>query len=151
MTIRARLVLEDAKAAAQELPEGQSGPRDESTIRRRLVATMALLRTVGNVLKDVDSKTSEALRRAIKEKWEQPKPLIFTEFIDGYRSAILKRYEQPEIEFDTIMGTLFPRLKVECGGLTGVSVTHLVNEAIKYWEKYLDDVERRASMYESEM
>ena len=49
------------------------------------------------------------------------------------------------------MGTLYPRLYVEYGGATGVSLGYLVQEAIKYWEEYLDDVDRVASMYESEV
>ena len=112
---------------------------------------MALLRTVGHVLKEVDTKTSKALCRAVEEKWEQPRPLIFTEFIDGYRAAVLKRYEQPEIDFDTIAGALYPRLTIQYGGATGVSLNSLVQEAIKYWEQYLNDVDRLASMYESKV
>ena len=30
----------------------------------------------------------EALQRAIDDKWEQPKPLIFRKFIEDYRAAI---------------------------------------------------------------
>lgn len=153
MTTRARLVLEDARAAATELPDYESGPHDEPTIRRRLVAVMALLRAVGNVLQDVDSKRSNALRRAVEEKWQelkQQKPVIFTEFIEGYRAAVLKRYEQPEIDFDKIMGTLYPRLLVQHGGAVGVSVNHLVEEAIRFWEQYLNDVDQLAAIYKRE-
>ncbi len=53
MTARARLVLEDARAAASELPRaaGEVGHHlDEATIRRRLVATMAREVRHGDVL-----------------------------------------------------------------------------------------------------
>lgn len=153
MTKHARLVLEDAKAAADELPSGESGPSDESTMRRRVVAVMALLRAVGNVLKDVDGRTSDALRRAVNEKWKEPKPLIFTEFIDGYRAAVLKRYQQPGIDFEIEMGTLFPRLYVQLAvdeGAVVFSLNYLVQVAIEYWEQYLDDVDRLTGIYESE-
>lgn len=151
MTERARLVLEDARAVATELLSGCSSPHDESTMRRQVILIMALLRTVGHVLKEVDTKTSTALCRAVEEKWKQPRPLMFTEFIDGYRAAVLKRYEQPEIDFDMEMGTLYPRLTIQYGGATGVSFDYLVQEAIKYWEQYLGDVDHLASMYESEV
>ena len=76
---------------------------------------------------------------------------MFTEFIDGYRAAVLKRYEQPEIDFDKEMGTLYPRLTIQYGVATRVSFDFLVQEAIKYWEQYLGDVDHLASMYESEV
>ena len=84
MTARARLVLEDARAAA--------GPYDEATIRRRLVATMALLRAVGHVLKEVDSKSSQALNQAINEKWQEPRPAVrfweqYLNDVDGRASS----------------------------------------------------------------
>ena len=109
---------------------------------------MALLRAVGHVLKEVDSKSSQALDRAINEKWQEPRPPIFTEFIDGYRAAILKRYEHPEIGFDKIMGTLYPRLYLEYEGVPHASVGYLIEEAIRFWEQYLNDVDRRASSYD---
>lgn len=51
MTERARLVLEDARAAAKKLPSSYSGPHDKSTMRRGVVEIMALLRAVGHVLR----------------------------------------------------------------------------------------------------
>lgn len=145
MTSRARLVLEDVRAAAKELPRLQAGPHDEPTIRRRWIAVMALLRAVGHVLKEVDYKSSDALARAINQKWAEPKPIIHTEFIDKYRHAVIKRYEQPHVDFDKIMGTLYPRLNVEYDGRVGVSVNYLIEEAVRYWEDYLDDIDHRAA------
>ncbi len=79
MKLKARLVLEDAKEASKELPDysWQTSP-DNSTVRRRWIAVMALLRAVGNVLDKVDGNTNEFLRKAVKEKWRQDKPIIFT-------------------------------------------------------------------------
>lgn len=87
------------------------------------------------------------MRRAIDEKWQQPKPLIFQEFIEKNRNAVVKRYEHPETDFDKIMGTLYPRLVVQYQGKVGVLVDYLVEEAIKFWEEYLGDIDRLAHKY----
>ena len=133
--------------AAKELSETGLGFEDASTIRRRTVAVMALLRAVGNVLNEVDGPQGSAyLRQAIAEKWAERKPPIW-EFIDGYRSALLKRYEQPETNFDLIMGTEYPvlvRQHPDFGELTFVTVVEL---SIQFWEAYLADVDRRAERY----
>ena len=121
--------------AAKELSETEHGFEDASTIRRRVVAVMALLRAVGNVLNEVDGPQGSAdLRQAIAEKWAEPKPPPIWEFIDGYRSALLKRYEQPETNFDLIMGTEYPvlvRQHTDFGELSFVTVVEL---SIQFWE-----------------
>jgi len=124
---------------------GEQVSHDEATVRRRFVTTIALLRAVGNVLYDVDAKTSDAFRKAIDEAWKKEKPPIFTNFIESYRNAVLKRYEHPEIDFDKIMGTLYPHLRAKYGDHI-VPLNTLVDKAIQYWEQYLDDVERRAEI-----
>jgi len=148
MTKHARLVLSDAKDAIAELPpEGTyPGPAmDEATIRRRWVAAIALLRAVGNVLKDVDSNQGVFMAEAIKRKWGEPKPEIFTAFIEQYRSAMLKRYELPQLDYDVDMGKLYPRLGVHINGAGPICADHVMGEAIAYWEDYLDDVDRLAA------
>ncbi len=147
MTERARLVLSDAKKAAEELPFGFSYTDDASTIRRRYVAVMALLRAVGNVLKDFDGERGPTyLQKAIAEQWQQPKPPIW-DFIDGNRAAVLKRYEHPDLDFDLIAGSDYSDLYVDFGGADEISVNSLVGAAIRFWEGYLDDVDRLAEKY----
>ncbi len=105
MTKHARLVLADAREAADELPDGTYTLGDESTIRRRTAAVMALLRAVGHVLNEVDGRHGSVhLRQAITGKWREPKPKIRV-FIDGQRNALLKRYEHADTDFDFVMGT----------------------------------------------
>ena len=147
MTERARLVLSDAKEAAEELPHGFSDPGDESTIRRRYVAVMALLRAVGNVLNEVDGEQGPAhLQEAIAEQWRQPKPPIW-DFIDGSRAAVLKRYEHPDLDFDLIMGSDYADLFIDFSGADEISVNGLVEMAIRFWEDHLDAVDRLAEKY----
>ena len=147
MTERARLVLSDAKAAAEELPRIFYDPGDESSIRRRYVAVMALLRAVGNVLNEVDGEQGPAhLQEAIAEQWRQPKPPIW-DFIDGSRAAVLKRYEHPYVDFDLVMGTEHAELFTDYDGIGEISVISLVEVAIRFWEDYHDDVDRLAEQY----
>ncbi len=148
MTEHARLVLSDAKDAIAELPpEGtHPGPvMDEATIRRRWVAAIALLRAVGNVLKEVDSYQNVFMAEAIRRKWEEPKPEIFTAVIDYYRSAMLKRYELPQIDYDVDMGKLYPRLGIDVNDTGPICLIYVMDKAIKFWEDYLDDVDRLAA------
>lgn len=149
MELRARLVLQDLRAAAGELPDGPGDLQDEGTIRRRVLAVMALVRAVGHVLGYVDRKRSQVLRAAIDAKWDETqntKPEIWS-FISGYRAAVTKRYEQPDVDFELIMGTEFPVLEVDLPAWGGpIPFIGLVQMAIDFWEDYLTDVERRAGM-----
>ena len=145
MTQHARFVLADAKEALMELPHYGTTSGDESTIRRRYVALMALLRAVGNVLHDVDrAQGPRHLQRAIDEKWLElnKKPPIIWDFIKDSRAAVLKRYELPEVDFDIIMGRSYPVLVTE-----GMDVFGLSEGAIEFWEQYLDAVDNLADQY----
>ena len=149
MELRARLVLEDLRAAAGELPERPEEPQDETTIRCRVVAIMALARAVGHVLRYDDRKSSQAVRAAIDKKWQETqneKPPIWS-FISGYRAAIIKRYEHPDGDFEIIMGTEFSVLEVDLPAFGGpITFNGLVQMAINFWEDYLAEIERRAGI-----
>ena len=148
MTKHAQLVLSDARMAAKELSETGLGSEDASTIRRRTVAVMALLRAVGNVLYEVDGPQGSAyLRQAIAEKWAEPKPPAIWAFIDGYRSALLKRYEHPETDFNLIIGTEYPVLIRQHPDFGELLFDTVVELSIQFWEDYLADVDRRAEMF----
>ena len=134
--------------AANELSEIGFDVDDASMIRRRIVAVMALLRAVGNVLNEVDGpQDSGYLRQAIAEKWAEPKPPPIWEFIDGYRSALLKRYEQTETNFDLIIGTENPVLVRQHPDFGELSFVTVVELSVQFWEAYLADVDRRAEKY----
>ncbi len=90
------------------------------------------------------------LRRAIAEKWRKPKPPIWG-FIDSYRNAVLRRYEHPDVDFDMVIGSEYPRLVVARSTTKPVGVidiVELVDMALQFCEDYLDDVDRRAELYE---
>jgi len=93
MTIRAREVLEDCRQALDEIQDGVVGRQ----WRIRWIAAIALLRSVGHVLKNVDSASNPLMKRHIDEAWvnlvaSKPKPTIFWEFIQKERNNILKEY-----------------------------------------------------------
>ena len=93
MTAAARLVLDDCREALNELREDPTG----SLWRRRYVACIALLRAVGHVLNNVDTKTSANHKAVIDARWQQqqntkPKPEVFWSFIENERNLLLKEY-----------------------------------------------------------
>jgi len=82
----ARLVLEDCRGGLADLTDRVQG----ATWRRRWVAVITLLRTVGHVLNKVDASSSPKLKAAIANAWgdlnrSKPEPRIFWEFIDQER------------------------------------------------------------------
>src|ERR1035437_960735 len=93
MTSHARDVLEDCKVAAGELRDGIAGRE----WRIRWVTAVALLRSVGHVLRNVDAPTDPILESVITEAWSKlshtkPEPAIFWRFIEDERNNILKEY-----------------------------------------------------------
>lgn len=94
MTNSARLVLADCEKAAAEIDSDIQG----SSWRRWWITSVVLLRTVGHVLKKVDSTRSAAHKLAIDEAWRslrrsKPEPAIFWGFIEDERNNILKEYK----------------------------------------------------------
>jgi hypothetical protein len=94
LTVTARKVLADCKAA-HSLLETES---DNVRFRVIWVSGVALLRSVGHVLKGVDSKRDPRTREAIDEAWERWSSdretiAVFWEFIQEERNNILKEYE----------------------------------------------------------
>ncbi len=64
----------------------------------RWIAGLALLRTIGHVLQNLDTKTSKAHSIAIKQKWdswksEHTENWIFWDFIQKERNNILKEFD----------------------------------------------------------
>lgn len=125
-----------------------------------------MLRTVGHVLDKVDSNSDPKIKIAVEQKWEnlkksKPEPKIFWGFIEEGRNNILKEYELGEQTTLTVETPLYnartgeqvsmigqePRppsyqYLVKFGPFTGKSQKKVISEAIKWWEDYLDDIDR---------
>ena len=92
MTAAARRVLGDCEAALSMLDDEE----DERRWRVLWAGAMALLRTVGHVLRNVDGADSE-VRSAVDAAWarwkgDRSKNAVFWEFIQKERNNILKEY-----------------------------------------------------------
>lgn len=146
MTLQARTVLSDCRGALEELMAGVHDAR----WRRRWVATIVLLRTVGHVLDNVDSQRSPQMKAAIAAAWAQlksqkPNPSIFWQFIDDERNNIVKEYlvgagynitvypgaERPA-DFEYVINT---------GPFKGRAQREVIDEAIQWWGQYLDAID----------
>jgi hypothetical protein len=90
----ARVALNDCRCAFSK----HTSELQAEEFRVSWVALVSLLRTVGYVLKEVDSLRSSHLKQAIVAAWEdlkgtEPKPEIFWEFIDKDRHGVLHHYK----------------------------------------------------------
>ena len=147
MTAAARLVLDDCREALSELQEDPTG----SLWRRRYVACIALLRAVGHVLKNVDTKTSAKHKVAIDAQWQKlqstkPEPKIFWLFIVNERNRFLKTYGPVAGQ----NAAVFPGQNREPehtyvmkdGPFKGADPRTLVTDAIGWWEGELDAIDQ---------
>ena len=153
---QARVVLDDCRKALTELTDGLQG----SDWRRRWVAAIALLRSVGYVLKDVDRDTSETMSQAVDAEWHalkndehKPEHAIFFGFIDDERNGVLHAYRFRAGQNITIdLNSKPPRETVSysmnSGPFAGQDPRELIRHGIKWWDRYLDRVESRASGHE---
>lgn len=149
MTIAARKVLEDCLGAIEEIDDGVQG----SAWRRRWVAAVVLLRTVGHVLKSVDSKTSTRYRKAIDDAWCQlkeskPQPDIFWGFIDAERNNIVHEYEvgagQGVVVYPGQDKPADCHYLINGGPFTGQDQRDVLRAAVQWLEVYLDDIDTAA-------
>jgi len=118
-----------------------------------------MLRTVGQVLDKVDSKTDPKLARIIASHWSELKAnrdanWIFWEFIDRERDNILKEFElgaAPEplmlITNDDLEAGVAPDLTeiIRSQGLElftadGLTAIDAFEEAILFWSEYLKSI-----------
>jgi hypothetical protein len=63
-----------------------------------LIAAVALIRTVGHVLKKVDAAQNPAMMESVSRRFEEwkrdrEKARVFWEFVDAERNSILKEYD----------------------------------------------------------
>jgi hypothetical protein len=126
---------------------------------------LALLRSVGYVLKNADARSDAALERIVDRKWRElatsiPEPAIFWSFVEQERNTILKEYQinagvnvtvRPGTnEHNLATGevrelapsrpTVYDYL-INSGPFRGRDQRDVVAEAIAWWDGYLSDVE----------
>lgn len=164
MTNKAKIVLEDCRNALGDLYDEPNGMK----WRVIWVGTITLLRAVGHVLENEDSKVSEEMAKAINEAWESwkkdlEKNKIFFEFIKLDRDLILKEYRfragvGVTINVPTaVLNSKFEQIgqlgegKVEYdyeitdGPFKDKDQRELVEEAIGWWKERLDEIDARAA------
>jgi hypothetical protein len=149
MTKAAREVLEDCRGAVEEIGDGEG-----RAWRRRWVAAVVLVRTVGYVLGRIDVNISPAYKRAIDAAWNdlgrtEPQPAIFWEFIEAERNNIIHEYEVGAGQGATVhIGQNKPtehHYLVNTGPFTERDQRDVLREAIAWRETYLDSVDRQAN------
>ena len=142
--LKAEKVLADCKKAV-ELMEAEENP---DSFRVLWVACLALLRSVGHVLKKVDGKSSPEMGQLIAKHYDylqsqKSSPNIFWDFIEVERNILLKEYEigflagdiavatEPNGETFIIGDHLF--CPMVTGPFEGMDCRDLINEAIEWW------------------
>ena len=143
---QSRTVLEDCKVALAEIRDGVSGRE----WRIRWVAAVALLRTVGYVLRKVDAATDPLLKSVIDAAWDQlsatkPQPTIFWAFIEEERNNVLKEYRLSAGQGTTVRPGTGPTLyeyAMSSGPYAGRDQRAVLQEAIDWWGSYLAAIER---------
>lgn len=160
--IRAREVLADCKQALADFEAAGPTPY----WRTRWTGLVALLRAVGYVLKDIDAKQDDDLKKANDDAWDKlknskPEPLIFHEFIDLERHNVVHLYRiGARLNTEMVPGTgrlsfsgesqqgLSGSTTYDSSLLSGVfcgrDAAEVCREAIDFWKDYLDKVEAAA-------
>lgn len=155
---KARLVLQDAMYVRDKL-ETEVGH-----IEWRLywVLAVVLLRAVGHVLDKVDGAKSTAVRAVAKsfhQAWKvADEHAIFRDFIERERNSILKEYAseitegpvpimaylQSQDGFDVVRQFLIEEnlyRPMSAGTFEGEDGRTLLDEAIEWWAKQLDEID----------
>lgn len=152
MTATARRVLADCKTA-HDLLEMES---DVARFRVLWVSGVALLRSVGHVLRKVDSEHDAQAEQAVDAAWrrwndDKETNAIFWEFIDEERNNILKEYEfgflsgpvevvvTPSATLFTLEDNLF--CPISGGRFEGEDCRDVLSEAIAWWERELFSID----------
>lgn len=156
MTVHARQVLDDCKAALRELTYDIAG----SEWRLKWVACIALLRAVGHVLDKVDGSKSCKMKSIIEQEWVLWKTdEIFKSFIEEERNNILKEYNfgagqgvniqlasiiivenMPIIETPTTSSYTY---QMNSGYYKGEDPREIVKKVIEWWEEQLDKIDKQ--------
>lgn len=151
MVLRARKVLDDCKHALSLLED----VTEPDTFRVLWVSGIALARTVGHVLKKIDSVNDPEVNKAVAQvydSWKKDRSgnIIFWEFIEQERNRVLKQYEMNFIEgaVDIVANDKVYTLD-EClycpiadGVFGGEDCRDMIEESIKWWDRQLNHIEQ---------
>ena len=162
--LRAREVLSDCELALRDFEAAGPTPY----WRTRWTALVALLRSVGYVLKASDAPRSAELNEAIDKAWAElkktkPEPRILWEFIEEERNNVIHAYEVGVRLNTTIRpGTVHMSMSgqdwsgpsgpttyesfIRSGVYGGRDALEVCREAIAFWQGYLDRIETAARL-----
>lgn len=151
MTTNARVVLDDCKVVLDSFTEGIQG----AEWRIKWVSVVALLRAVGHVLRNVDNNKTinPKLSMVIEEQWEilnrsKPKPIIFWQFIEEERNNVIKEYKLGAgqgVTIDLASKKATYSYTMTTGPFIGQDQREVIRNAIKWWETYLNTIDRLAT------
>jgi|SRR5665213_1043634 len=110
MQLMARTVLQDCRNAIYDHSIKLQG----ESFRISWVAIITLLRTVGHVLRKVDSQLSKDHKVVIDNHWQalnssKPEPKIFWGFIEQERNNVLKQYKFGVERWMQVPGPVLPQ------------------------------------------
>ena len=161
--MRSREVLDDCRTALADFRASGARPY----WRTRWTGLVALLRAAGHVLDKVDGAQSTQWRLAVDNAWDeckktQPNPRILWEFIEAERNNVLKAYDvgacvnitvRPAPAILSFSPTIAPFQKskpttyetfLRTGFYNGQDAEAVCEEAIEFWNNYLNRVETEA-------
>ena len=145
MELVARTTLEDCRVARSNI----DGQIQGSQWRVNWIAAVALLRAVGHVLKhQADVCGDPILEKIINDKWDQPKPDIYREFIEKERNNILKEYQINAGQGVTVRpgwGETTRDYTINRGYGAGSDQREVLKDAIDWWDQYLSQIENQYS------
>ena len=109
--------------------------------RKKWIFAVVMLRTIGHVLKNVDSKKSNKIKLIIDENWNRwaknkKDNWIFWEFILKERNNILKSYQIGISEHEDFIW----HNEIEMDGI------HIIREATYWWRAQLELIEQQLSL-----
>lgn len=156
-------VLTDCETARARLDD----ELDDVSWRLLWVAAVVLLRSVGHVLAKVDAAGDSAVRRAADAAFRSwlsasPERHIFRDFIDEDRNLIIKQYKHRMSSGPVMLAAITPveSDKAEAAGACladenlfrpmlsgkyeGEDGRDLLDEAIAWWKRELDEIEMAA-------
>ena len=157
MTDAARLVLADAKHVRERL-ENETDGREW---RLAWALAVVLLRTVGDVLDKVDGVADRRVKSASAElyrSWKVGKEnAIFRDFIKVERDCIVHEYLTSMTEGQIPVAVIGPDEEespiwlddemyrpLGAGRYVGEDGRDVIDEAISWWERQLEEIENRA-------
>lgn len=143
--LAARRVLRDCYRVRTRLAKA------DSAVDKRLgwILAVTLLRSVGHVLKNIDSKRSPYLAHAIRSAYQSWKVkyamhLIFHEFIENERNAVIKEYRiAPAVTAAAESATGLPGFVLV--GDQALTPDSVIGRGIRWWEDQLYSIEQDAA------